>query len=106
MKIKLFALSLCLFAGANTFAQSRSQEMGFQSDNDSFLGQGSDRYYTNGFFINYRRAADASKLPQNMANAVFGLELGQKIFNAQSGRLPSAEYVDRPIAGYLYLGAS
>jgi len=106
MKLKLLALVICLFAGIDTFAQSRANEIGFQSDNDSFLGQGSDRYYTNGFFIYYRHAMDVSKMKGDVANAVFGLELGQKIYNAQSGQLPSAAFVDRPFAGYLYLGAS
>lgn len=107
MNKKLFLLAIGLLAGIGTYAQNRSNEIGFQSDNDSFLGQGSDRYYTNGFFIYYRHAADASKFKNaNMANAVYGLELGQKIYNAQSGRLPSADYVDRPVAGYLYLGAT
>jgi lipid A 3-O-deacylase len=106
MKFKIFALTVCLFTGITSYAQNRSTEIGFQSDNDSFLGQGSDRYYTNGFFLHYRHAVDMSKLKNDVANAVFGLELGQKIYNAQSGRLPSADFVDRPFAGYLYLGAS
>ena len=108
MKKRLFLIAACLFAGISTFAQDRGHEIGFQWDNDSFLGKGSDRYYTNGFFINYRHAADFSKLKRrnDIANYIVGFELGQKIFNARSGRLPSADYVDRPFAGYLYLGVS
>jgi lipid A 3-O-deacylase len=106
MKLKTFALAACLFTGITSYAQNRANEIGFQSDNDSFLAQGSDRYYTNGFFLYYRHAIDVSKLQNDAASAVFGLELGQKIYNAQSGRLPSADYIDRPFAGYLYLGAS
>ncbi|MEB0261482.1 MULTISPECIES: lipid A deacylase LpxR family protein [unclassified Mucilaginibacter] len=106
MKNKLFLIAVCLLAGISTYAQTRGHEIGFQADNDSFLGQGSDRYYTNGFFLYYRHAADVKRLKPNMANAVFGLELGQKIYNAQSGQLPSADFVDRPVAGYLYLGLS
>ena len=105
MKLKLLALVICLFAGIDTFAQSRANEIGFQSDNDSFLGQGSDRYYTNGFFVYYRTALDVGG-SSTLANKVLGFELGQKIYNAQSGRLPSSQFVDRPFAGYLYLGSS
>ncbi|RCH56846.1 lipid A deacylase LpxR family protein [Mucilaginibacter hurinus] len=77
------------------------------SENDSFLGQGSDRYYTNGFFLYYHKAVDPSRFKsKNLANVIFGLELGQKIFNARSGALPDARYVDRPIAGYLYVSVS
>jgi lipid A 3-O-deacylase len=105
MKLKFILLATCLFTGLSLFAQNRGNEVGFQSDNDSFLGQGSDRYYTNGFFLYYRHALGV-KGNQNLANKILGVEIGQKIYNAQSGALPSAEYVDRPIAGYLYLGSS
>lgn len=108
MKIKLLALTACLLGSITSFAQTRGHEIGFQSDNDSFLAQGSDRYYTNGFFLYYRFAKDPSKMGPRMrdkvANSVFTVELGQKIYNAQSGNLPDASYVDRPFAGYIYLG--
>lgn len=109
MKKIILLAAACLFATAGLYAQSRTKEIGFQSDNDSFLAQGSDRYYTNGFFLFFRKGIniDTSKTkPVALANAVWGLELGQKIFNARSGRLPSADFVDRPIAGYTYLGTS
>jgi hypothetical protein len=105
MKLKFILLAACLFTGLSLFAQNRGNEVGFQSDNDSFLGQGSDRYYTNGFFLYYRHALDV-KGNHNLANKILGVEIGQKIYNAQSGALPSVDYVDRPIAGYLYLGSS
>lgn len=106
MKIKLFVVAACFLCNAVAFAQNHVNEVGFQSDNDSFLAQGSDRYYTNGFFLFYRHATDAKKISTDVANSVFGLELGQKIYNAQSGNLPDASYLDRPFAGYLYLGVS
>jgi lipid A 3-O-deacylase len=105
MKIKLFALAACLFAGVNTFAQTRGHEFGLQSDNDSFLAQGSDRYYTNGIFLFYRKALDASK-NEKLANKILGIEAGQKLYNPQSAAIPSLNYLDRPFAGYLYVGAS
>src|SRR3954467_12688738 len=105
MKLKSVLLAACLLTGLSSSAQNRSNEVGFQSDNDSFLAQGSDRYYTNGFFLYFRHALDVKGNPA-LANKVFGLEIGQKIYNAQSGFLPSADYVDRPVAGYLYVGSS
>ncbi|TWR27452.1 lipid A deacylase LpxR family protein [Mucilaginibacter pallidiroseus] len=105
MKLKLFTLAICVFAGSSLYAQNRTKEAGFQSDNDSFLGQGSDRYYTNGFFLYYRQALDV-KSDSKLANKILGFELGQKLFNAQSGRLPSAQYIDRPVAGYLYAAST
>ncbi|MBL4678053.1 MAG: lipid A deacylase LpxR family protein [Mucilaginibacter sp.] len=110
MKKLILLAAACLFAMGGVYAQTRTKEIGFQSDNDSFLGQGSDRYYTNGFFLFYRKGLNidtsGKNKPIKLANAVFGLELGQKLFNARSGRLPNASYVDRPIAGYTYIAAS
>ena len=105
MKIKFVPLFLGLIISARSFAQTHVNEVGIKSDNDSFLAQGSDRYYTNGIFIYYRHALkvkdqDTAKLK----NKVLGFELGHKIYNAQSGRIPNEEYVDRPFAGYLYAG--
>ena len=86
MKFKVLTIGLLLCAAAtDLFAQNRTQEFGFQSDNDSFLAQGSDRYYTNGLFVFYRRGMDF-KNPK-LANKVIGFEVGQKIFNPLSGSI-------------------
>ncbi len=53
MRIKLLAFFVALFCAADVFAQSHSNEIGIQTDNDSYLLQGSDRYYTDGIFIYY-----------------------------------------------------
>ncbi|AMR33882.1 hypothetical protein A0256_21775 [Mucilaginibacter sp. PAMC 26640] len=105
MKIKLLALAAFLFVGTVTIAQTRGNEIGFQADNDSFLAQGSDRYYTNGVFVYYRKALDVSK-STTLANKVLGFEIGQKLFNPQSAAIPSVDFLDRPFAGYLYAGTS
>ena len=105
MKFKLLALLACLFGGTAALAQTRTHEIGFQADNDSFLAQGSDRYYTNGVFIYYRKALDIST-GTTLANKVLGFEIAQKLFNPQSAAIPSVDYLDRPFAGYLYAGAS
>lgn len=102
-----FLLTVCLCVTISVYAQTHRYEFGFQSDNDSFLGSGSDRYYTNGLFVFLRhglqiKPADSVKLK----NKVLGFELGQKIFNPQSGSIPSQQLIDRPFAGYLYAGSS
>jgi len=96
-------LLLCISA-FQLHAQNRTQEFGFQSDNDSFLAQGSDRYYTNGLFLFYRRGMDFKNA--KLANKVLGIEIGQKLFNAQTGGVPDSTYIDRPFAGYLYAGVN
>ena len=104
MKNLYFTLLLILTATC-TFAQNHSNEFGIQSDNDSYLGQGSDRYYTDGLYFYFRHALNV-KSDDKLMNKVLGFDLGQKIFNPQSGSVPSAAYIDRPFAGYLYAGAS
>jgi len=105
MKTKLLLFAFSLFAGIHTYAQTHTNEVGLQSDNDSFLAQGSDRYYTNGIYAYFRHALDASK-NDNLANKVLGFEAGQKIFNPRSGYIPAPQFVDRPFAGYLFIGSS
>lgn len=101
----IFLCLLLTLAGNLTFAQNHRDEFGIQSDNDSYLGQGSDRYYTDGLYFYFRRALDIKNNDQ-LQNKVLGFDLGQKIFNPQSGYIPSVSYIDRPFAGYLYAGAS
>ncbi|GAB3916372.1 lipid A deacylase LpxR family protein [Mucilaginibacter boryungensis] len=103
---KLFLITVVLILTCTGFAQSRKNEVGIQADNDSFLGQGSDRYYTNGIFIYYRHALKVSEGGTKLKNKVLGFEAGQKIFNPQSGSIPSVDYLDRPFAGYLYIGST
>ena len=112
MRIKLFTFLVSLFCAVNVFAQTHSNEIGIQTDNDSYLGQGSDRYYTDGIYIYFRHAlkvkgGDSTKL----LNKVLGIETGQKIYNPQSGSVffrgaDQPDLVDRPFAGYLYAGAT
>ena len=103
---KFFAgLLLLLGFAVTTSAQTYRNQIGLQSDNDAYLANGSDKYYTNGFFLYYRHALEV-KDNSALQNKVLGIEAGQKIFNAQSGQIPAAQYVDRPIAGYLYAGAT
>jgi len=111
MRLKLFLLTTILFTGINVFAQSHSNEMGAQTDNDSYLLQGSDRYYTDGFFMYFRHALAVSD-NSNLQNKVLGFEFGQKIFNPQSGSIANLQgvddpkLVDRPFAAYLYIGST
>ncbi|RYE20001.1 MAG: lipid A deacylase LpxR family protein, partial [Sphingobacteriaceae bacterium] len=89
-------------------AQQRNyqNELGFQTDNDSYLAQGSDRYYTNGLFIYFRHALQTDTVEQKLFGKTLGFEIGQKMYNPQSAFIPAASYIDRPFAGYLYAGSS
>jgi len=103
MNLKFIFSIVAVFIASQSIAQSYKSEFGLQADNDSFLGQGSDRYYTNGLFINFNTAlkikdADTAKLK----NKILGFEVGQKLYNPQNGHIPGPTYIDRPFAGYLY----
>ncbi|MDB5130838.1 MAG: hypothetical protein JWR02_587 [Mucilaginibacter sp.] len=107
MKFILFCFLAFLFGTAGVFAQSHSTEFGAQTDNDSYLLKGSDRYYTDGTFLYYSHALKIKGGDSTLlANKVLGFETGQKIFNPQSGFVPGPEYVDRPFAAYLYIGGT
>ena len=105
MKFKLLILLSCFIGSQSVFSQSHVNEIGIQTDNDSYLAQGSDRYYTDGIFIYYNHALQVKNSDSAvLRNKVLGFEIGQKIFNPQSGYVPSRVFVDRPFAGYLYAG--
>ncbi|MFP5081962.1 lipid A deacylase LpxR family protein [Pedobacter sp. JCM 36344] len=93
-----------LFAAGNVYSQNFKSEFGFKSENDSYLAQGSDRYYTNGIFINFRRAVDQAKLKAGIEKKIYEISVGQKIYNPISGYAPNPATQDRPFAGYLYAG--
>jgi lipid A 3-O-deacylase len=100
--IRLSLLLLFILTAAAVNAQSYKNEFGFKSDNDSYLGQGSDRYYTNGLFINFRRAFDQQKLKEGLEKKTYEITAGQKMFNPYSGYAPDPARQDRPFAGYLF----
>ena len=111
MNYKLFCFLLCFIGCTGAFAQSHSTEIGAQTDNDSYLAQGSDRYYTDGIFIYYRHALKVNS-NSSLQNKVLGFETGQKIFNPQSGSIANyagvdqPQLIDRPFAAYLYVGST
>jgi lipid A 3-O-deacylase len=98
----LFLLIISVAAQSQTY----KNELGLRSDNDSYLGQGSDRYYTNGLFFNFRHALDQQKLSLGLEKKTYEITLGQKMFNPYSGDAPNPASQDRPFAGYLYAEAA
>lgn len=107
MKYSGYALLLSLlFLSLAAQSQTYKNELGLRSDNDSYLGQGSDRYYTNGLFFNFRHALDQQKLPEGLEKKTYEISLGQKMYNPYSGDAPNPATQDRPFAGYLYAEAA
>ena len=105
-----YANLFCLLIFLSTtcaFAQTHRDEFGIQTDNDSYLLQGSDNYYTDGLFFYFRHALPVKGNDStSLQNKILGFEFGQKIFNPQSGVITAAKFIDRPFAGYLYIGST
>ncbi|HEY0057111.1 MAG TPA: lipid A deacylase LpxR family protein [Pedobacter sp.] len=96
-------LSLTLTALSQT--ANFKNEFGFRSDNDSFLGVGQDRYYTNGLFLSFRHALKQNSELTKIAKKIYEIEAGHYMFNPQTGQITSITQVDRPFAAFLYAGA-
>lgn len=95
----------------STRTKTAQQQIGLNFDNNFFLFNGDDGYYTNGTFVKYNRID--RRFSDRIVKQVFSFELGQKIFIAHSRKiLPSPnltlgvpggiDQIDRPIAGYLF----
>ncbi len=92
----------------NKTGSSFNKSISIITENDSYLFQGSDRYYTNGLFFQYRTA----QIKEGRKN-IQQFELGQKIFtpkrkfDANDLRFYSNGYpvhtIDRPFCGYLFI---
>lgn len=80
-------------------------EFNFRSDNDLYLFNKQDQYYTNGIFFNLRKAADSTRLSPKEVNRLWGITVGQKMYNAYTAQIRYIEEVDRPITAYLFVAA-
>lgn len=103
---QLFLALIILTLSINAYSQTYKNEFGFRSDNDSYLAQGSDRYYTNGLFIHFRRAVNQQQLKEGLEKKIYEISAGQEIYNPYSGSAPDPAKQDRPFAGYLYAGGA
>lgn len=81
-----------------------TKEISAITDNDNYLLQKRDGYYTNGFYFSYQYLARASD-PRTQ-KAIMRFELGQMIFNPYKYSITRPAEMDRPFAGYLYLKAT
>lgn len=84
----------CCFAQQNTELR---REILFTSENDAFLLQIKDAYYTNGIVLNFR-IADNSRSHKK----IHSFEIGQKIFTPLSKKAETIDEIDRPYCGYLF----
>jgi lipid A 3-O-deacylase len=99
---------LLALLGQGITAQNRknhfSKEAILITDNDNYLVQKRDGYYTNGFYFSFQHLAKKQKHPNE--KVIMRYELGQMIFNPYKYSIVSPENMDRPFAGYLYVKAN
>jgi hypothetical protein len=75
-----------------------TKEFSFKTENDAYLFNLNDSYYTNGFILNY-----AFMKNQKEKKKIQSLELGQKTFTPSIRETKTSADIDRPYCGYLYL---
>jgi hypothetical protein len=73
------------------------------NDNDVYLLNGSDEYYSNGIFFNYRFLKPAKDSTQKQ---IIDFELVSKFFTPDGIILNNVRNFDRPYAGLLYVSAA
>ncbi|MBC7655108.1 MAG: lipid A deacylase LpxR family protein [Oligoflexus sp.] len=102
LSLTLTVLSLTAISQTKLY----QNELGFKSENDSYLGTGQDRYYTNGLFITFKRASKTKNYTDSLkfTKKIWSATIGQYMYNAQSGQISNIKFVDRPFAAYLYGG--
>lgn len=75
-----------------------STELSFTTDNDAFLLQKHDAFYTNGFFLKLAKAGE-----KKGNKIIRSYELGQMIFTPFIRKTQNKADIDRPYCGYLFL---
>lgn len=102
----IFIFSVLLASVPTLIHAQKNQrfELGIKSDNDAFLFNGQDRYYTNGIEFYIRKAIPFHSNNTSLKKRTWLLYGGQRMYTAHSGHIHIKEQIDRPITGYLYGG--
>lgn len=87
---------------AQKHKESFNKEISITSDNDNYLYQLSDGYYTNGLFIRFNHLVKTRSKAGRKIKTIHSWEAGQQIFNPSSWKTYSTEQIDRPLTGYLF----
>ncbi|MBI2284092.1 MAG: lipid A deacylase LpxR family protein [Bacteroidetes bacterium] len=76
---------------------TNTREFTFTTENDAYLFQKKDAYYTNGFALTLRSAGEKKGV-----RVMHTYELGQKIYTPLLRKTTGPQDIDRPYCGYLY----
>jgi hypothetical protein len=106
---KIFILFLFLLYTVTTLAQEQkifTQEISVITDNDNYDLELTDRYYSNGFIIQYNRMAKPTS--NSVAKKIMRFEAAHKVFNPYVNNKSLQDVLanmDRPYAGWLSASA-
>lgn len=79
--------------------KSFSKQFTITTENDRYMLQGHDRYYTNGLVLQYVALQKPTPKAQKRLDQ---MEAGQKIYMPFARKIYVPGEIDRPVAGYLY----
>jgi lipid A 3-O-deacylase len=100
----VISITVSQLALSQRLSRAYTKEISVITDNDNYLIQKRDGYYTNGFYFSFQHLVQP-KDPRTQ-KATMRYELGQMIFNPYKYSITDPENMDRPFAGYLYLKAT
>ncbi|EFK58980.1 Uncharacterized protein conserved in bacteria [Sphingobacterium spiritivorum] len=86
---------------SSAFSQERLPHLlEFQSDNDVYLMNGQDRYYTNGLIVTYSVPLQQKS---DRRTDILSFQLGHQLYNGIEVQAGNSLYWDRPSTAYLFL---
>lgn len=98
--VTIFLLFFLSSKAQHTKTKSFSKQFSILTENDFYLFQGKDGYYTNGLIFNYSKVHH-SREPV-FIKQIDQYEIGQKLYTPFSRKIYNISQIDRPITGYLY----
>ena len=98
-----FALQVFFLLSATASCQKArpeffTREIYGMTDNDSYLLQRKDGYYTNGVYFTYTWLPGKNSKKRKLT----GVEIGQAIYTDRTRKILNRSQIDRPFTGYLY----
>lgn len=103
-----FTLSFAIVSVLNAQSDYYHQELSITTENDVYLLQNTDRYYSNGALIHFRFISNKRSFlgvrHREETKRIIELELSQKFFTPKDLTLTNFVDYDRPYAGWLYTG--
>ena len=93
-----YCLPVCVLNAQSATGSNYNKEISFSIENDAFLFNKADAYYTNGVFFKATKAFEKKGL-----KTIRSVELGQMIYTPLIRLTQTPKDIDRPYCGYLFV---